>query len=234
VDFWFGVATHAIFGDIAKQIPGQIITDLIGAQTPGNPMTIGASEIGMSSIQGEIRALVIEARHTVLSVVAGQAVLAKILDMLEHKGRIFPAMAGDTPIQLHCKTPCVHGVASNAFHRGRVVIHLMPYQGKRRARMIEQGKSALSGIEIFSAMVRMASGTAVYIFNESVGASATIYLESHLAMTGQAEDILGSLQGLMATATFRLKLSMGNKSFQADAWQALSAQFARTKHLASA
>ena len=152
-------------------------------------MTICAGCVCVFPGQRESSFLVIEMDHAILTVVADYTVFSKVIDVLDHKSSIFFGMT-DGAILERCLESFVRRMASRTFHRGCIVIYLMPDQAEARDRVIEFAERSLGKVKVQSLMIGVAQTALVDVRNMIVYAVFCFDLGRDIRMTIHTKHIL--------------------------------------------
>ena len=148
-------------------------------------MAIDTRQGRVPAFQGETGRSVIEVGHAVDSIVAGHAILAKILQVGHHKNLVVFRMAVHTAlgIQLESRIPTVTGIT---IHRQGMVIKLVPAQAKNRLLVIVMLEGRGGNIGIPAKMIGVATAALLDFQQVAVCASLRYYLFENRGVAVQA------------------------------------------------
>ena len=189
------------------------------------PVAGGASCFSVLSFQREARIGMVEIRHTVVTVMTLQAILAEILDVPLEEGWIVGSMALGALFK-GCGEAAARFVAGHAVHLGVVIIQPVTYQAEAHSCVVELIHGRLDQVELPAAVIGMAASAALDIGDPAMRASLAedLLLDRRVAVL--AQNILGGLERRVAELAFPLEIGVRGKAAQGHTSQAYAAQLA--------
>jgi len=159
---------------------------------------------------------------------AGDAALAKILDMINHEDSILFSMTTHAAQGVNPKFR-LQDMTGGTIHWSSCVVHIVPEQTEICLRMVKLCQCMLGWVVGPSAMVCVAVSTVVDVINLGVSAALQADLIRHALVADKAELVLGGFHRRMAAAALCFEFSMRVELIQNNARPALGAEPTRTK-----
>jgi len=130
-------------------------------------MAIQAGKFLVKSFQREGGSLMVEIYHAVQPIMAADAALAKILDVINHKDSILFSMTSHAARASNPKF-WLQDMTGGTIHGSGCVVHIVPEKTEFRLCMVKLSQCELGGVIVPPAMVCVAFSTAADVINLGV------------------------------------------------------------------
>jgi hypothetical protein len=170
----------------------------------------------------------VEIYHAVKPIMAGDAALAKILDVINHEDSILFSMTSHAAQAVKPKF-WRQDMTGGTIHGSGCVVHIVPEQTEFRLCMVKLSQCELGWVVVPPAMLCVAFSTAADVINLGVSAGLQVDLIQYALVTDKAELILGGFHRRMATAALTFEFSMRAERFQNNARLDLGTELTRTE-----
>ena len=170
----------------------------------------------------------VEIYHAVQPIMAGDAVLAEIPDVINYEGNILFFMTSHAARAVNPKF-WRQDMTGGTIHGSGCVVQIVLEQTEFRLCMVKLSQRELGWVIVPPAMVCVAFSTAADVINLSMSAALLVDLIRDALVADKAELILGGFHRRMATAALTFEFSMRAELFQNNARLALGTELTRTE-----
>ena len=188
-------------------------------------MAICTRRRGVCSVQREAGLGMVEAGHAVMSIVALQAALSEVLDVLLEEGWVVRGVALGTLFK-RCGEALIRLMAGRAVHPCLVIVQLVPSQAEAYQRMVKFFHRWLDRVERFPAVIRVAVGATVDTGDLAVRPALAVNLLPDVRVAFLAQDILRGFERCMAELALHLELGVRGEPTQGHPSQVYRAELA--------